>query len=519
MALPPCAALLRRSLWAACLSLALPMGSAHALEEVVVELPMLDSSLRIQLAELQTPESLLRGNTQLAELDRASEGRVGKVLVPLLNQRVPMVLTEAASAAVGSPLLEQALLFVSSFGTVEGLSADLTGETLEQTLRRAVAEAPDGQPTLLQVMKAIPGQRARLNLSQAWGVMQRLLKQRQLADRLLAQVAPAPLAADPGPALGGKAENRVVQSRTSLLAVSHRPQPLKLLLLQPQASGNGRLVLISHGLWDSPASFEGWGHKLAAAGYTVLLPWHPGSDKQQQHEVLTGQSPPPTAEELALRPLDLTAVIDAIGSGALATNAPVDSTRVVVLGHSWGATTSLLMAGLVPTDSALLRRCSEVNHPDRNLSWELQCSWAKAVKRAAINDERIMAVVAVSPPMSLLFPRQRGQRLNTRVLLVGGSRDWVVPPDPEAIRPLQSVDPQGHQLVLAKGGDHFNLRPHSDAQGGVLGALMLAWTEAAFTAGAKVKPSPGAEPLLRQGPWGNRRMPLVDVSPALHSGR
>ena len=511
--------LLRRSLWASALALALPLGPARALEEVVVELPLLDSTMTVRLSELRSPEALLEGNTQLAELDRASEGRVGKALVALLNHRLPLAVTKAASASVGSPLLEQGLLFVSSFGTVEGRTPDLSGETLEQTLRRAMAAAPDGQPTLLQVMKAIPGQRARLNLSQAGVVLQRLLQQRQQADRLLAQLPAAPVekAGAKGPT--AKPGGQAVSSSTALLPVRHRPQPLKLLLLQPQSQGNGRLVLISHGLWDSPISFEGWGQRLAAAGYTVVLPWHPGSDKEQQSAVLNGQAPPPTPEELALRPLDLTAVLDAIGAGTLPTTAPVNTQRVVVLGHSWGATTSLLMAGLVPTDSALLRRCGSVNHPDRNLSWALQCSWATAVKQVAINDERIIAVAAVSPPMSLLFPRESGHRLNTRVLLVSGSRDWVVPPDPEAIRPLQAVDLQGHQLVLAKGGDHFNLRPHDDPQGGVLGPLLQAWTDAAFAAGGKVHPGPGVAALLPTGPWGSPVIPLVDVSSAVGSGR
>ena len=505
------------------LALLLPAGAARALDEVVVELPLLDSTMTVRLAELETPEALLRGDTQLAELDRATDGRVGRALVALLNHRLPLSVTKAASASVGSPLLEQALLIVSSFGTVEGRSADVSGETLEKTLQRAVAAAPDGQPTLLQVMKAIPGQRARLNLSQAGVILNRLLQHRVLADRLLAQVpaatVPQAKEAERTAAHHGKAASPTVVSSTVEIAVPHRPSPLKLLLLQPQSGANGRLVLISHGLWDSPTSFEGWGQRLAAAGYTVVLPWHPGSDKAQQHEVLSGQAAPPSPEELALRPRDLTAVIDAIGNGSLPTQNPVDSSRVVVLGHSWGATTSLQMAGLVPTDSALLRRCGAVNDPDRNLSWTLQCSWATAVKQAAINDDRIIAVVAVSAPMSLLFPRESERQLNTRVLLVSGSRDWVVPPDPEAIQPLKGDDLHGHQLVLAKGGDHFNLRPRSDAQGGVLGNLMLAWAEAAFAAGPKVRPAPGVAPLLPPNGWGSAAMPLADVSPALQSRR
>ncbi|MFM2205680.1 MAG: hypothetical protein RLZZ560_1075, partial [Cyanobacteriota bacterium] len=258
------------------LALLLPAGAARALDEVVVELPLLDSTMTVRLAELETPEALLRGDTQLAELDRATDGRVGRALVALLNHRLPLSVTKAASASVGSPLLEQALLIVSSFGTVEGRSADVSGETLEKTLQRAVAAAPDGQPTLLQVMKAIPGQRARLNLSQAGVILNRLLQQRVLADRLLAQL---PAASVPQAASNGKATGPTVVSSTVEIAVPHRPSPLKLLLLQPQSGANGRLVLISHGLWDSPTSFEGWGQRLAAAGYTVVLPWHPGSDK------------------------------------------------------------------------------------------------------------------------------------------------------------------------------------------------------------------------------------------------
>lgn len=187
------APLLRRSLWGLVLALALPMAPARALEEVVVELPLLDTSMRVRLAELSSPEALLEGNTALAELDRASRGRVGEALVALLNQRLPLSISRAAGASVGSPLLEQALLLLSSFGSVEGLTPDVTGQTLERTLQRAMEAAPDGHPTLLQVMKAIPGQRARLNLSQAAVLLQRLLEQRTLAERLLARQTPAPL--------------------------------------------------------------------------------------------------------------------------------------------------------------------------------------------------------------------------------------------------------------------------------------------------------------------------------------
>jgi len=480
---------------------------ARAIDEVVVELPLLNNTISLKLSELSTPEALISGSSDLAELDRASDGAVGRKLVKLLQSPLPLNLRQLADASVGSPLLEQALLLLSSFGSVEGHSPDLSGETLKAALDKASAASPNGDPTLLQLMQAIPGKRVQLNLSQAQVVLARMLRQRRQADQLLATV-PAAAAATSAP-LGPM---RVSEGQ---LTVSHRTAPLDLVLVQPQGPANGRLVLISHGLWDSPSNFEGWGRVLAAQGYTVVLPRHPGSDKRQQHEVLTGHAPPPSASELGLRALDLRAITDAAASGNLPGVSGVDASQVVVIGHSWGATTALQVAGVKPQDSQMRQRCDSVDDPDRNLSWTLQCSWIQGVNQAAVDDPRVIAVAAVSPPVSLLFPRGSGQEMRARILLVSGTHDWVVPPDPEAVAPFLRSPAVGNQLVLVKGGDHFNLRPGKDQHGGVLAPLLLEWTNRSFQAGAAARPARGAAPLLPAGPWGSSDKPMADVSPQL----
>ena len=71
------------------------------------------------------------------------------------------------------------------------------------------------------------------------------------------------------------------RSEEQPLSLRHRLQPLRLLVLKTTATDLRRLVVISHGLADDPESFEDWGELLAANGYTVLLPDHPGSDLSQ----------------------------------------------------------------------------------------------------------------------------------------------------------------------------------------------------------------------------------------------
>jgi predicted dienelactone hydrolase len=476
--------------------------SAQALEKVIVKVPLLETSITVDLNELTDPNLLLRGNSDLAELDRASNGAIGRKLIELLNSPVPLSLAQVADGSVGSPLLEQALLVLSSFGTIQGRSPDLSGRTLQEAFRKA---SINGEPSLLALMKAIPGKSVTLDIGRARFIVEQMQRQHRRAEALLNSTPAVTFTAATGDPLP-------LQRSEFELAVSHRSQPLKLLLLKPTRGANGQLVLISHGLWDGPESFEGWARLLASQGYSVVLPHHPGSDSSQQQAMLSGQVPPPGPEELELRPRDISAVIDAVAAGRLPTFAGVSGDRVVVIGHSWGATTTLQLSGLKPSDTRLRSRCSDVNDPERNLSWTLQCSWLKGVHRGAMQDGRVISVVAVSPPTSLLFDQGAAQGMTGRVLLVSGSHDWVVPPDPEAINPMARSMALGHRLVLAKGGDHFNLRPGTSADGGILGPLILAWTRGSFKAGADVRPSPSASSFLPAEGWGNNQIPLRDIT-------
>jgi len=478
---------------------------AQAVDLVELVTPFSGDIFTIKVSELANQQTLLNGTSDLAELDRATSGAIGKQLIEVFQKPLP-ISKGAFDKDSGSPLLQQVVLVLAQLGELEGLKTKQLGA---DALAKAVDQAAaSGSITLLSLLQALPGTAVRVDLPKVVKALQRNAKQRLITDQLLK--AGTPSASDPSLAKPGA----LALSRRELsLPVAHRSVPLTLVVIQPAAQANGRLVVISHGLWDSPANFEGWARHLASYGYTVVLPVHPGSDQEQQRAMLAGEAPPPTPDELRLRPMDVSASLDAIQAGQLTGFQGINAQRAVVVGHSWGAITALQLAGGRSSSVPLRQRCGDFKNPERTLSWLLQCSFVSTADAPPQPDPRVLSVVAVSPPIGLLFSPEAAQGIQARVLLVSGSRDWVVPPDPEALAPFAQSPAQGHQLVLADGGDHFNLRAPAQAKTpAVLSPLILAWVNGTFAAGAQAQPAAGAPKLLPPTGWGSTQMPLVEIT-------
>ena len=479
---------------------------ARAIETINLRLPLLETDFSIRVAELRSPEALIAGDSDLAELDRATRGEIGRRLKAVLSSNLPLEAKAVIRQAQGSPLLDQVLLLVGALGDIDGLPDPIDPAQFEQAMARSAAK---GGISLLDVIEQLPGQSVTVELGRLGFSIQRFRDQRRSAEKLIASL-PAVGSAGPLQEVGPLSVARQEQT----IAVGHRPEPLALVVLEPTGSGAApnRLVVISHGLWDDPSNFEGWAAHLASHGYTVVLPRHPGSDQSQQRAMLAGKQPPPSPSELALRPKDVSAVIDAAAQGRLALRRPVNTQAVLVAGHSWGATTALQLAGARPITTKLQQLCDEVRDPSRNLSWVLQCNFVGSADSAALVDLRVTAAIAVSPPMRLLFDVDSAGSMKAKVLVISGSRDWVVPPGPEAIEPMARATrggASGHRLVLAENADHFNLRSPRGEAGGPLRALLLAWFNAA--AGS----SPANPPELPLAGWGSPTHPLREVTAVL----
>jgi len=437
-----------------------------------LRLALLGEIITARVSELSSPEALWAGDSDLAELNRATDGRIAAAVLELSKQPLPALDYQSSVMVQQVEVLLSQL--IETDGRLDSERKDPRVQKLPmaeavQRLRKAGREV-----TLLNVLGEIPGRKVIVRLDRALPQLRALKREQLETDRLLAPfpLLPAATVADlkPGPFSIQTTESRISNPASG--------DTLAVTVVRPTAAPTLPPVVISHGLWDSPTSFLGWAQHLASHGAAVFLPRHPGSDISQQAEMLAGKVPPPDPKEFLRRPADVRAVLDALAAGTLAGGEGIQPRDVVMIGHSWGGTTALQLAGARSLPGPLWKDCSKADNPQRNISWVLQCSFLPAASPDSQADPRIARAVAVSPPQGLVFELGIAD-LQTPVLLVSGSRDFVVPTEPEALVPFAlypaSRSPLSSGLVVAEGGTHFNLPAAADSDGGPLRALLLRW--------------------------------------------
>lgn len=132
-----------------------------------------------------------------------------------------------------------------------------------------------------------------------------------------------------------------------------RTLPLKVRI--PDGGDKVPLVIFSHGLGGSREGGKAWGEYWSANGYVVIHVQHPGSDESlwkgpgeglPKQRLARGATP----EQLLGRVDDVRFVLDELMRLQSRPDAPVwakrvDLTRVAVTGHSFGARTTMALAG------------------------------------------------------------------------------------------------------------------------------------------------------------------------------
>lgn len=136
---------------------------------------------------------------------------------------------------------------------------------------------------------------------------------------------------------------------------STRERTLPLKIRVPDGEIRVPLVIFSHGLGGSREGGKAWGEHWSANGYLVIHVQHPGSDESlwkgagvdaPKQRMMRGATP----EQLLGRVDDVRFVIDELTRLQTKSDAPAwakraDLSRIAVTGHSFGARTTMALAG------------------------------------------------------------------------------------------------------------------------------------------------------------------------------
>lgn len=238
-----------------------------------------------------------------------------------------------------------------------------------------------------------------------------------------------------------------------------RRVPIKVHL--PTGDGPFPVIVVSHGAgghWD--ANFAQAQH-LASHGYAVLAVEHVGSNTEVMKRSLRWranlEAMTRDANEVLGRPKDIGFAIDRAEQWNQTherLRGRLDTSRVGVLGHSFGAYTVLVVAGMRPALDWLTPAVA----PGRGLGPDLR-------------DRRVRCGVALSPqgPGEPFFIEASYGSLATPMLGISGSQDKQQKAPPENRRRAFELWPPGdkHWVWLAN-ADHTAFSDSTGAKSGML---------------------------------------------------
>lgn len=206
-------------------------------------------------------------------------------------------------------------------------------------------------------------------------------------------------------------------------------------------------IVFSHGNAGFSAQSVYLTEQLASHGFVVAAPEHVGNSLVAD---LGGLS---AGEAAVARPYDVSATLDALLEASAQWPGPLylaaDQARLGVAGHSFGAFTTLRIAGAEIDAGALSEACAA---DPAGLVCE---GWDGTAPRSQ-RDERFRAALAQTPGAAVAFePLEAGlAAIDIPMMIQGGTHDEITPYVTESIAPFEALDGPAY-LLLIEGAGHF----------------------------------------------------------------
>lgn len=228
-------------------------------------------------------------------------------------------------------------------------------------------------------------------------------------------------------------------------AKRNRPVPAKVYFPK-DGTGSFPLIVFSHGLGGTRETYEYLGRHWASHGYISVHIQHEGSDD----EVWRGSAQPmqdlrasaANLQNAVDRPRDVSFAIDqmlALAASDARFRGRTDTNRIGVAGHSFGAYTTMAVAGQ-----------------------------AFGLRQISLADSRVYSAIAMSTPVPRSVTKRNYQQVRIPIFhLTGTADDSPIGDTPAARRrdPFDHISSAPQYLLTFTGGDHMVFSGRSGLRG------------------------------------------------------
>ncbi len=374
----------------------------------------------------------------------------------------PLAISQFLYSYQGEKILERLSKVIQTQARQPGFYA------IRSALILAAADEELGGLTPLNVLKKFPTGAIRIDSERGFEIIKHLSQIVERNNRAIAAVEQEAIAEIEASKQSVAANGRTIPSllrpgyfryRKQSLILKDRDRdrqlPVDLYLPRPKNTEPLPLIVISHGLGSDRTTFDYFAQHLAAHGFAVAVPEHPGSSASQIQSLLTGLDDDVTPpEEFINRPWDISFLLDELERNY----AEIDFQNVGVIGQSFGAYTALALAGAKLNLEQLEQSCQNLDE-SWNVSLLLQCLALQLPEEdfdLNLRDERVTAAIAINPLASAVFGEAGISNIDIPLTIVSGSDDPITPALLEQIIPFTWLTNDNKYLALLKGGTHFS---------------------------------------------------------------
>ncbi|AFZ36912.1 protein of unknown function DUF1400 [Stanieria cyanosphaera PCC 7437] len=254
-----------------------------------------------------------------------------------------------------------------------------------------------------------------------------------------------------------KAGKFKVEQQTIYLEDRQRNRSITLDLYLPKLTSTSiPVIIISNGLGARRDRFEELAQHLTSYGFAVIIPDHPGSDRERQLAFFQGLYRENfDAAEFINRPLDISFILDQLErSNQFQFNHLLNLKQVGIFGYSFGGATALSLAGAEINFEQLTKNCSSSTNL-LNISLLYQCRALElSRKQVSLRDKRVKAVYLFVPFSNSLFGKAQMKQINIPVLWEASDQDIITPLLLEQLPSFSKLKTTNQYLVIATGMPH-----------------------------------------------------------------